>query len=192
MKKLILFAAILFAGVSVVKADEPVTTTTAATTKDKTTFNLNLYPIQSIMVNTAHISVEMNYKTVDDYVNGVTDVEMADHLTVFSVGGFKVSVNSEADNLENSTTSSKISASSIKLNVANGTTNPFTANYEADVALTKAPQQLFSSTTGTINSSFNVTFKGLGGNDFAKPEYFQLNGNPTVHTTTVTYEITAL
>src|SRR5690606_29326156 len=60
------------------------------------TLNVNLSPLQSIVVNNA--AVDLNYVNSVDYEQGVSATKTG-HLTVFSTGGFKVSVMSNAATL---------------------------------------------------------------------------------------------
>ncbi len=102
MKKVILFAAILFAGVSVAKAqtqiekdNKTVIDHTSVTEGTKSSANTNLTvvlnSIQSISVNTSNVTLE--YKTVEDYQKGVSSGLITDHLEINSTGGYSVKVN---------------------------------------------------------------------------------------------------
>lgn len=56
-----------------------------------TTLTITLNAIQSISVNTK--DVRLIYNTVSDYTDGVKTGWIADHLKVFSTGGYVVNVN---------------------------------------------------------------------------------------------------
>ncbi|RCU44170.1 hypothetical protein EIZ47_02825 [Chryseobacterium lacus] len=161
---------------------------------DQVALNVKLHPIQTIVVNAANVDLE--YKTKDDYANGVT-VSQGDHLTVYSTGGFTVNVKSETPTLTSllpAAAAKSISSSDILITSAAGTTNSLAgAAYETDVPLTTTGAQLIKSTTGGVNKNFNVTYshKDNGDLDTFVNKYFKDGDNPTVYTTNVIYEIVA-
>ena len=63
------------------------------TNSDQVTVNIKFQPIQSIVVNPVSETVDLVYAEKEDYNNGVYKT-IADHLTVFSTGGFVVNVKS--------------------------------------------------------------------------------------------------
>lgn len=162
------------------------------TSTDQVALNVKLYPIQTIVVNAANVDLE--YKTKDDYANGVT-VSQGDHLTVYSTGGFTVNVKSEHATLTSSlptAAAESINSSDILITSAAGTTNSLAgAAYETEVPLTTTGAQLIKSTTGGVNKNFNVTYKAKGDLDTYVNKYFKDGNNPTVYTTNVIYEIVA-
>ena len=186
MKKIILFAAVLFAGVSIVKADTPATGTGSATAT--TTLNVKLNPIQTLFVNPAHSIVDLEYKTVSDYSQGVT-AKKDDHLTVYSTGAFAVKVTSNVDDIKRKNGDQTIAASSIKVTASDGIKNPLKANYGTISLSTGSKDNLISSTTGGVNKTFNITYAGLG-NDGYVNNYFN-DETTTVYEVTVTYSIVA-
>lgn len=164
----------------------------AQTDTDQVALNVKLYPIQTIVVNAANVDLE--YKTKDDYANGVT-VSQGDHLTVYSTGGFTVNVKSETATLTTSLATANgesINSSDIKISAAAGTTNSLAgAAYETNVPLTTTGAKLIKSTTGGVNKTFNVSYKAEGNLDSYVNKYFKDGNNPTVYTTNVIYEIVA-
>lgn len=52
------------------------------------TLNVKLNPIQTLVVNPAQETVDLEYSSKDDYANGVTSGALTDHLSVFSTGRF--------------------------------------------------------------------------------------------------------
>lgn len=159
---------------------------------DQVALNVKLYPIQTIVVNAANVDLE--YKTKDDYANGVT-VSQGDHLTVYSTGGFTVNVKSETPTLTSllpAAAAESISSSDILITSAAGTTNSLAgAAYKTEVPLTTTGAQLIQSTTGGVNRNFNVTYKAKGDLNNYVNKYFKDGNNPTVYTTNVIYEIVA-
>ena len=148
------------------------------------TLNIKLHQIQSLVVN--HGTVDLHYTTKEHYTEGVREIK-ADHLTVFSTGGFKVIASTSTDliNGDNS-----IESSDIKLVASVGSENKL----DAEVAKT-----IESLTSGTLNNALIESSKGgrdlkfsveyaAKGNDKYINKYVK-DENPTVYTTQITYTI---
>ena len=188
MKKLILFAAILFAGVSVVNAQTKgtytpkshVTVTDAVTNKDaKTNLMVTLNSILSISVNTE--SIHLEYKTVSDYENGVQTDFIANHLNVYSTGGYDVSVRYDNPMLDNSVGNTKTATdmfNSIQVGVQG----------KGYTALDRQAKSIITSEKGGMNVMYNVNYKGQGTEKYRD---FIQNGKTRVLSADVIYEITA-
>ncbi|HCO20177.1 MAG TPA: hypothetical protein DIT47_03555 [Flavobacteriaceae bacterium] len=157
------------------------------------TLNVRLYPIQTIVVNPAQSTVNLDYKTTTDYANGVNS-DQKDHLEVYSTGAFAVSVKSSTNQLTNTTFSAdNINSSDITITPKPGTAKPLTG-------ATLTPKQLSTSTTvgeviissdlGANNATFNINYAAKGDKDNYINKYHNAE-NPTVYTTTVTYTIAA-
>lgn len=148
MKKIILFAAILFAGVSVVKAQ-------GLPKEAQTELTLKLGRIQAIIVN--HSAVTLDYITIEDYNKGVKSSQ-ADHLTVYSAGGFKVTVG--ANDLEE-TGGKKVLANTINVTPSAGSkalgTEVFTAKKIGSIA---TPETIISNTKGGLLLKYNIEYEG--------------------------------
>lgn len=183
MKRIILTSAIIFAVIAGAFAQTP------TTTSSDVTLNVILHKIQSIQV--IGTTVDMNYESISDYEGGVT-VNKTGHLSVFSVGGFSVKVNSALANLTSSATE-KIEASSITVQASAGASTLGAAvTYETAAALTPTPGLLFSSTKGGIAEKFDVAYKGKGNLIYANAAKFvdAVGASATTtHSTTVTYSI---
>lgn len=152
------------------------------------TLNVNLYPIQTIEVS-GDKTVNLDYDSKDDYLNGV-EKKMDDHLTVYSTGGFAVSVKSEsADLLYSKAPKDKIEASTINLSATKGSGNDLSEISFTNVALSNDYQKIISSQVGGTALKFNVAYKGNGGNDYLN-KYYNVE-SPNVYTTTITYTIEA-
>lgn len=191
MKKVILFAAILFAGVSVVKAQitghdasahTPVTEGSSKKT-DKTSLTVTLNPIHSILVNTTNVNLV--YTTVSDYENGVKTDYIADHLNVYSTGAYSVGVKYQiiSDTSEKTTTESMFNTIEIE------------ALGKDDVAqqgaksLKQTDQTIISSTKGGINMMFKVDYRGKGSDAYLN---FIDKGLVRTYVADVVYTLTAL
>lgn len=189
MKKIILTSAIIFATVAASFAQGPVVPATPIGKSSTAEVNLKLYPIQSIAVNPSQKKVDLEYRTVENYVNGV-ESEQKDHLTVFSVGGFAVTVTSANDDMTGGNSEMPISASTIHVKASAGTSNGLTDADFGDISLSSSKGgNLISSDNSAINKSVNVTYSGMGANAYA--DRFIDGEKQTVYTTTVTYTIAA-
>lgn len=164
-------------------------TLTAQAQTDQVTLNVRLHPIQTIEVTSSQSIVNLNYVTTDDYSNGAS-LEQPDHLTVYSTGGFKVSVQSTSATLESAhaDVSENISVSDIKL-IPNLGTNALAGTDLNTVTLSTTPTTLFSNSIGGVNKQFNVEYEAAGANSYVN-KYFNVE-NPTVYTTTIVYTIEA-
>lgn len=180
MKKIILTSAIIF-GAFVASFAQA--TGTAM-------LNVKLNPIQTLVVNAAQKTVNLEYKNVADYANGVSLLQ-ADHLSIYSTGAFAITVASATNDIKRTKTGSTetIASSSIHVVATEGTTAKLTGAILGDVALSTTATDLITSTLGGVNKTFNITYKGLDGNGYVN-KYFN-DESPTVYTTTVTYTIAA-
>ena len=160
----------------------------ASTDKSATaTLNVNLYPVQSIVVNSLQKKVDLDYNTTTAYKYGVASLQ-EDHLEVYSVGGFAVSVAS-SDNLTNG--DDNIPSSDIKITPSEGTIKPLAGAKLSftGVELSTTAQKIISSDLGANNATFNIEYGAKGNNEyFAR---YKKSDSPTVYTTTVTYTIAA-
>lgn len=173
MKKILLFAAILFSTISIVSAQ---------TSKEGTAkLTINLQPVQAITVSG---DVVIDYTSADDYLNGKQSDQVTT-LSVVSAGGFAIRV--EAKDLTNGT--STMSANKIKVS-AQALDNGAEATFDANGTLveSQAKKALITSAKGGVSKKYTVKYKGDGGNEYI--ENYNAGGNQS-YTTTVTYTIAA-
>lgn len=170
MKKIILSSFLLLAFVTV--------------NAQTVTLNVKLKPIQTLVVNPAQNTVNLEYVTKDDYANGVASVN-ADHLTVYSTGGFQVKVKAADATMTNGTKS--ILVNTIKLTPSAGSAKQDAATYVPAFNLSNVDTTLMSSTTGGVNKKINIEYKGAGADAYINN--YIAGQNPTVYTTTLTYTI---
>lgn len=190
MKKLILFAAILFAGVSVVSAAEPITSDVQ--------FQLRLHAFQSIeigggdpgeMDGTTGLvggKVVLNYNTAEKYESGVSRT-INDHIKIKAGGGFTVKVSSADASLNNDgNEAGEVPMNTIALTaVANGDVG---ATIHNDLKLSTEGQTFISSESGLGEEiSFNVTY--TGGKGYG--QYVDKTGALRELETKIVYEIIA-
>jgi hypothetical protein len=148
-----------------------------------------LNPIQTLLVNPSQKSVELEYTNIGHYSDGVSDTKK-DHLTIYSTGGFVVTVQSEVDDIKRANGAETISASTIKVKAADGSTNKLQgASVGTAVSLSTTPTNLINSGIGGVNRNFNITYSGMGADGYVN-KYFK-DESPTVYETTVTYAIIA-
>lgn len=181
MKKVILFAAVLFSAFLIVKVQAQSKTGEAQLT-------LNLKAVQSIKVSG---NVVINYETAADYLNGKDSELQVTTLTVVSAGGFVIRV--DADDLTGGG-DTPIEASSIKVTAA-GVSNHGNTTYHAEGTLakigtgTKVP--LINATKGGVDKVYKVTYKGADANKYMENFNNAGEGASQSYTTTVTYTISA-
>ena len=157
----------------------------AQTATDNVTLNVKLHPIQTLVVNPAQKEVNLDYTTVADYKDGVSS-KQADHLTVYSTGGFEVKVKSAGNLTETKSGSETIAANSIQITATSGTSGLTAATYNS-ASLESTEKSLITSTTGGVDKKINIEYKGAGADAYVNK--YIAGQNPTIYTTTVTYTI---
>ena len=153
MKKLILFAAILFAGVSVVKSANPI---------GQSTLNVVLNPVQSISVNSS-ASATIEYTAIGDYAADKVQTEALSNtvITVNSAGKFIVAV-SAPDLLQEGNTANKIPSTSIGVEAIN---KGHAIGVSVDgLSLGNSAATLINGATGGLNLNYDIKFTGKGRN----------------------------
>lgn len=151
------------------------------------TLNINLYPVQTIEVTTTGIGIDLDYRTGEDYKNGV-NTTAPDHLKIYSTGGFAIKVRSASPELSNTMNqSSSISPRDISITATKGTTYG-TENFKsAKVQLSTADSELITSTVGVVNRTFNINYQAKGNDAYINK--FLKAQDPTVYSTEVVYII---
>lgn len=154
------------------------------------TINIRFLPVQTISVNSSEQVVDLLYATTDDFENGVS-VTHDDHLTVFSSGGFQVTVESTDENLLRSGGSETIPVGDIVVRASNGSNNSQPALF-SDVPLSTTPSPLISAANGGNDLAYSVTYDNTEAGSGQKyiNRYVRSNQPETVYTTSVTYSIT--
>lgn len=170
MKKIII-TSIAILGVVAVKAQNA-------------TLNVRLKPIQTLVVNNAQKIVNLDYVTKDDYANGVSSLN-ADHLNIFSTGGFQVKVKSANSALQNG--NKNIQANTIQIKATAGSDAVNGAQYAQNVQLSANETTLVSSSNGGVDKKISIEYKGAGSNTYL--DNYIAGQDPTVYTTELTYTI---
>lgn len=148
--------------------------------QNSVTLNINLYPIQTLVVNAEQKSVDLTYNTRDDYKNGVVS-EQKDHLTIYSTGGFQVKVNAVATSATNE----------IVENIAVLPSSGSKPLKNADVVYTQkniseVAQPIILATKGAMNKNVNISYKGAGNDALVG---FTNGKSPANHSYTIVYTI---
>ncbi|WP_100074000.1 hypothetical protein [Chryseobacterium camelliae] len=150
------------------------------------TLNVRLKPIQTLVINSAQKVVNLDYTTKDDYSNGVSSVN-ADHLSIYSTGGFQVKVKSSNAVMQNGAKS--IQANSIQIKATAGSEAVNGAQYAQNVQLSATEATLVTSTVGGVDKKINIEYKGAGANAYL--DNYIAGQTPSVYSTELTYTIIA-
>lgn len=158
------------------------TYTTDSQAQNKVTLNVNLKPVQTLVVNSAQKEVTLNYLTKDDYQNGVSNTQ-DDHLTIYSTGGFQVKVSSKAQ-----ATSGSLPVSSLSIAPSSGSA-PIAPQYVVyqENQLDVFEKPIITSNIGGINKNFNIAYRGAGANQYIND--YDINAVTNNHLYDVTYTI---
>ena len=156
----------------------------ATTNAQNVTLIVRLKPIQTLVINNAQKTVNLDYVTTDDYANGVSSVN-ADHLNIYSTGGFQVKVKSANAAMQNG--GKTIQANTIQVIATAGTEAVNGAQYSQNVQLSANETTLVTSTNGGVNKKISIEYKGAGANSYINN--YIAGQNPTVYTTELTYTI---
>ena len=148
------------------------------------TLNVNLKPIQTLVVNNAQKVVDLNYTTTDDYKNGVSSTN-TDHLNIYSTGGFQVKVKSANATMQNGGKNIDVNTIQIKATAGSDAVNG--AQYTQNVQLSNTEATLVTSTKGGVDKKISIEYKGAGANAYI--DNYIAGQNPTVYTTELTYTI---
>ena len=173
MKKVILFAAVLFSSISIMNVQ-------AQTEKSgEATLTLNLSAVQSIVVG-GHVAID--YTTADDYANGKGSTDFTT-LTVVSAGGYAITA--QAEDLKDATnTSSPVIKSNTIAVTATGLSGATGAG-AGTLEQSASKAALITSKQGGVGLQYTVSYKGTGSNEYMK----NYNGGGRQYKTTVLYTI---
>lgn len=148
--------------------------------------NIVLHPVQTIEVGGSDNSVNLEYKTREDYSQGVS-LNKENHLKIYSTGGFVVNVRTSDQNLTSTATSKSIEAGDITVTAATGTSNGMESFTSSPVHLSGSDTAFITSLQGAAHKTFDVTYAAKGDNKFIN--HYTKTQNPTVYTTQVVYSI---
>ena len=189
-----LSALILGFNLSVENANAQEGAQSVAIASDQVKLNIVLKPIQTILVNSSHDIVNFEYSSTNIYKSGVTK-ELGNHLSIFSTGGFEVSVKSDNESFKRVGGNTSLALSDMKIVASNGSKTNSSESYKT-VTLSTATVNLIESTKGGRDLQYNVTYNNsAGGNDKYLNEYKYIatanTGKEAIFTTDITYTIIA-
>lgn len=147
---------------------------------------IRLHSVQSITVNPIQKSTILDYRTIDDYGDGVFKVQ-EDHLQIFSTGAFLVTASSTNDQITRGNGAETIEASTIQVTALEGSNNPLTGVTLGSLSMTTTPETLINSGVGSAHKNFNIKYSGID-NDGYVGRYFD-NEQPTDYKATIMYTI---
>lgn len=143
--------------------------------------NIKLHPIQTLIVNPSQETVTLDYRTKADYENGVTS-KQADHLSVFSTGGFEIKV--KANDLTNNGRS--ISVQDVFIQPYDGS-NALSGVTCHPANLNSSETLIISSDKGWVDKTFSIDYSAKG--DFKYLDLYRYSDMANVFSTTVIYLI---
>lgn len=193
MKKIILTTAIIFSTILGSFAEDPATPGTVARASSATAdveLSVILKPIQTLVINNTG-GVNLVYDSKVAYDQGVTSVQN-DHLSVYSIGAFNVTVKSSDLAMGNTKPGGEsIASTGILLTATKGSDNDLAdLTMGTAVPLNSEATEIIRNGKGGVNKNFTITYKGEGGDAYIS-KYFKANGSESVYKTTVTYTIAA-
>lgn len=184
----------LFAGALIVASLFSVNSVMAETGPVATvpvTVNLKFMPVQSIYVNADQKTIDFEFKSEEHYRNGVEPQSFTGHLTVFSSGGFVVSLKTSGANFTSETTTTTIPVGHVSVKAkASGVEGSF----GDAVPLSNGSTPFITSDTGGIDLKYDVQYINNGFNSTEYIDYFKRVSvedalSPTEYTTNLTYTI---
>lgn len=162
---------------------------------DQVTVNLKFKPVQSISVKTDQKEVNFVYDSETDYLNGVTSVTHANHLKVFSTGGFEVKVIASNENFTSGNTNLTIPVDHVSVKATASAGNPineYTFIGEPQ-ALGVDDKIIIKSSKGGTELEFDVEYDNTGDSSGAFINgYNSKHEEEIVFTTIVTYSIVTI
>lgn len=154
------------------------------------TVNIRFLPVQTITVQTSQKITDLLYATVEDYEKGVS-VTHDDHLTVFSSGGFQVSVTAGDTDFRRSGSNETIPLNEVIIRAAEGSYSGVRTRYK-EVALSADLAPIIESEDGGRDLKYNITYdnKIAGSAQHYIGKYVKSYGTETVYSANITYTIT--
>lgn len=183
---LMLAAAFVFFGAQSVKADEA--ESNSGNNSDNVTLNIKIHAIQSLVVNNDQKIVDLEYITKEDYSNGV-NVDKANHLNIYSTGGFEIKAKTSGATLTGTGGNSKtIDVADVTVTPKGGTNSINDVTYTPKT-LSVNEQTIAESGIGGVNKDISINYAAKGNDEYIN--HYVKGETPTVYTTQVTYSIVA-
>ena len=160
------------------------------------TVNIIFRPVQTITVSPEQKVIDLSYNTVDDHQDGVS-VTVDNHLTVFSTGGFLVSVEATSDHFTRLGGSETIPVSDVVIRPTGGSDGSDSGSSGSgtvfsDAILSSSPAPLITSDKGGRDLKYDITYDNsvAGSAQHYINRYESSDGAATVYTSNITYTIT--
>ena len=184
MKKIILFTAILFAGISMATAQNEV--------RSQSNLTLKLSPVQSISVVTNE-GAFIEYKSIADYSGDGVESTGNTTINVASAGGYTVRVSADEFTTTNGGT---LSLGTINVIATAKDAKATGTPHAATLVQTVTANPLIGSTlivggAGGVDMRYDIKFKGAGDNAYLDVYNQGTNNVTQEYTTTVYYTISA-
>ncbi len=160
----------------------------AQTATDQVTVNVNLHKFQTIVVNNSK-SVDIDFTTKQDYLNGARSAKQENHLTVSSTGAFVVRVGTAtgASNNTTNSTGKQLGADQLKVQASASASSPIAdAQYSNAVNISNTAEILRSS-KGQFDKNVDVVY--IAEQDFFKNSNLINNGFIDNNQAVTTYQV---
>lgn len=151
--------------------------------------NFKFRPVQTIVVTSAQKTTDISYTSTADYQNGIA-VTHDGHLTVFSTGGFLISVEASNENFTRAGGAETIPVSDVVIKALNSTDNETDSEF-SDVTLSTAPAPLITSNSGGRDLKYDIIYDNTqagSANQYIN-KYVSPDKPESVYTSQVTYTI---
>lgn len=178
MKRLITFCIVVLTALLSKKA--------TAQNGSSAALNIILHEVQTIEIDGSDKTVNLDYKTKEDYMMGVS-LNKENHLKVYSTGGFDIRVRTSSPELLSATNSQSIGAGDIVVTATKGSANGMDTFSTSPVHLSGTDAAFISSTKGANSKTFDITYAAAGENKYLN--LYTKNQKPTVYNTQVVYSI---
>lgn len=155
-----------------------------AQTSSAVRVNIIFKPIQMISVNPSQNTVNIEFNTLQDYENGVENLQRG-HLTVSSTSNYEITVKAVESHLRMVNGDGEIAVSNLRISAL----LPQEMNNGISVASVQLDNQgksIISSMRPSLETTFDISYRGQGGNHML--DYVNKNGT-AVYTTEVVYTI---
>ena len=153
------------------------------------TVNLRFVPVQTIVVQAAQKTTHLIYAAPEDYENGVSVIH-DNHLTIFSSGGFQVTVAADNPYFRRVGGRETIPVEDLVIKAASGLNSGSQAQFK-EATLSVTPASIIESEKGGRNLNFNISYDNSLAGSAQKyiDKYITDDEKETVYTTNVTYTI---
>src|SRR5690606_30175660 len=140
--------------------------------------NIVLHPVQTIEVGGSDNSVNLGYKTREDYSKGAS-LNKENNWKNYSTAGYDIHVRTSHQNLTSTATSKSIDAGDITVTAATGTSNGMESFTSSPVHLSGSDTAFITSLQGAAHKTIDVTYAAKGDNKYIN--HYTKTQNPTVY-----------